>query len=275
MKKIILLFMSTIFYGAYSLADSTTSYYGIASYYGTYFHGKKTASGEKYDQYKLTAAHKTLPLGTIVKVTNTSNSKSVILKVNDRGPYVKGRIIDVSTKAAELLGFRQKGTTHVKVEVISDKNGYISEEQLAEDSQKNVSVVKESAYTENEKLSWKDVPTFDDNNSQQKNPSNNFEIDNNNDAIHRNYYDMVNIVGKNNAGMYGIDLGGFYTIDELMVLIKQLQTNYNEPIFYEEVGAEGQKSIKLFVGTFQNIAYAEAFKLKLSKQFANCEVVKF
>jgi rare lipoprotein A len=104
MKKKISLFILLFASIVYLFADNTASF-GVASYYGTYFHGKKTASGELYDQYKLTAAHKTLPLGTIIKVTNTQNSKSVILKVNDRGPYVKGRIVDVSTKAAELLGF--------------------------------------------------------------------------------------------------------------------------------------------------------------------------
>jgi len=90
---------------------------GIASYYGTQFHGRKTASGEIFNQYKLTAAHKTLKLGTIVKVTNTSNGKSVIVKINDRGPFIKGRVIDLSTKAAEELGYKNKGTTHVKIEI--------------------------------------------------------------------------------------------------------------------------------------------------------------
>ena len=69
---------------------------GISSYYGTDFHGKLTANGEVYDMYGLTAAHKTLPLNTIVRVTNLENNKSLILRINDRGPYVKGRILDCS-----------------------------------------------------------------------------------------------------------------------------------------------------------------------------------
>ena len=91
---------------------------GISSYYGEDFHGKLTANGEVYDMYGLTAAHKTLPLNTIVRVTNMENKKSLILRINDRGPYVKGRMLDCSYGAALKLGFIGNGTTKVKVEVI-------------------------------------------------------------------------------------------------------------------------------------------------------------
>jgi rare lipoprotein A len=90
---------------------------GIASWYGKDFHGKQTSSGEVYDMYQLTCAHNTLPLGTMVMVTNLENGKSVELKVNDRGPFVKGRIIDVSYAAAKMLDMTEKGTAPVKVEV--------------------------------------------------------------------------------------------------------------------------------------------------------------
>ncbi len=92
--------------------------YGIASWYGGEFHGRPTSSGEIYDMYQLTCAHNTLPLGTTVMVTNLENGKSVELKVNDRGPFVEGRIIDLSYAAAQILGIYEKGTALVKVEVI-------------------------------------------------------------------------------------------------------------------------------------------------------------
>ncbi len=91
---------------------------GLASYYAEDFHGKLTANGEVYDMYGLTAAHKTLPLNTIIRVTNLENDKSLILRINDRGPYVKGRILDCSYGAAVKLGFVGMGTTKVKIEVI-------------------------------------------------------------------------------------------------------------------------------------------------------------
>jgi len=92
---------------------------GVASYYGGEFHGRRTASGERYHQGKLTAAHPTLPFGTRVRVTNLENGQSVVLRVTDRGPFRKGRIIDVSRKAARELGFLRAGTARVRVEVVS------------------------------------------------------------------------------------------------------------------------------------------------------------
>jgi len=92
--------------------------HGVASWYGPDFHGKPTSSGEIYDMYQLTCAHNTLPLGTTVIVTNLENGKSLELRVNDRGPFVKDRVIDLSYSAAKILGIYEKGTAFVKVETI-------------------------------------------------------------------------------------------------------------------------------------------------------------
>lgn len=96
---------------------------GKASFYADKFEGRPTASGEKYKHNKLTAAHKTLPFGTKVKVTNTANNESVEVVINDRGPYVDGRVIDLSRSAAEKLGFINQGLADVKVEVIDAGDG--------------------------------------------------------------------------------------------------------------------------------------------------------
>jgi rare lipoprotein A len=88
---------------------------GIASWYGEDFHGKKTSSGEAYDMYALTAAHKTLPLGTYVRVHNLENNRQVDLRINDRGPFVKSRIIDLSYAAAKKIGIVETGTASVEV----------------------------------------------------------------------------------------------------------------------------------------------------------------
>jgi rare lipoprotein A len=92
---------------------------GIASYYHDSLHGNLTASGTVYNKDKLSAAHKTLPFGTRVRVTDPRSGRSVVLEVNDRGPFVKGRIIDLSRRAARELGMLQKGITRVQVEVLS------------------------------------------------------------------------------------------------------------------------------------------------------------
>lgn len=89
-----------------------------ASWYGPGFHGKKTANGEIYDQMSFTAAHKSFKFGTLLKITNPKNNKSVIVRINDRGPYIHGRDLDLSKAAALELGFVKKGVTKIKVEQI-------------------------------------------------------------------------------------------------------------------------------------------------------------
>tara|TARA_S200000501_G_scaffold128592_2_gene121510 strand:+ start:10524 stop:10979 length:456 start_codon:yes stop_codon:yes gene_type:complete len=96
---------------------------GVSSWYGPNFHGKLTANGEVYDMYGVTAAHKTLTLGTVVRVTNLDNGKSLILRINDRGPYVDGRILDCSFGAAKKLGFHEQGTANVEIKIIEEGDG--------------------------------------------------------------------------------------------------------------------------------------------------------
>ena len=92
---------------------------GIASWYGTKFHGRRTSSGETYDMYKMTAAHKTLPIPCYVQVTNLENNKKIVVKVNDRGPFHEGRIIDLSYAAAKKLGISDTGTGKVEVKTVT------------------------------------------------------------------------------------------------------------------------------------------------------------
>ena len=92
---------------------------GVASYYGPGFHGRRTANGERFDMHAMTAAHRTLPFGTLIKVTNLSNGKSTIVRVNDRGPYVGNRVIDLSVAAAKEIGSTHSGTARVNLEVIN------------------------------------------------------------------------------------------------------------------------------------------------------------
>lgn len=108
---------------------------GIASYYGGEtrgidFHGRLTANGEIYDMHALTAAHKTLPMPSAVRVTNLENGRSIMLRVNDRGPFIPGRIIDVSRRAAQILGFEQKGTARVRVEILAAESRALKEAML-------------------------------------------------------------------------------------------------------------------------------------------------
>ncbi len=116
-----------VFGNTYYVKDSAQGFQqkGIASWYGNKFHGKRTSSGEDYDMYAMTAAHKTLPIPVFVEVTNHDNNRKAIVKVNDRGPFHQGRIIDLSYAAATKLGVAQTGTANVSIRVLtteSDKN---------------------------------------------------------------------------------------------------------------------------------------------------------
>lgn len=95
---------------------------GMASYYGNEFAGKRTASGERFDPHGLTAAHRTLAFGSKVRVTNLSNGKDVIVRVNDRGPWGRGRVIDISLGAAKKIGMHKSGTAKVSIHLLSQKD---------------------------------------------------------------------------------------------------------------------------------------------------------
>jgi len=106
----------------YPAEDMAYNRVGIASWYGPNFHGKYTANGEVYDQWDVTAAHKTLPLPSVVRVTNLDNGRSLVVRINDRGPFVSGRIIDLSRRSAQLLGVEKTGTAKVRVQILAEKS---------------------------------------------------------------------------------------------------------------------------------------------------------
>ncbi|MEX2642402.1 MAG: septal ring lytic transglycosylase RlpA family protein [Acetobacterales bacterium] len=114
----------------YPAEDSGYDETGIASWYGPQFHGKATANGEIFDMNGLSAAHKTLPMPSVVQVTNLENGRSMKLRLNDRGPFAHGRIIDLSRRAAQLLGFMEQGTAKVRVQYLNDESAVVKAEVL-------------------------------------------------------------------------------------------------------------------------------------------------
>lgn len=140
MNKSYLLFLFLLCPVLVSLGQTQT---GKASFYADKFEGHPTASGERYKHNKLTAAHKTLPFGTVVRVTNLANGSTVEVKINDRGPYIEGRVIDLSKSAAEKLGFINLGVTDVKLEVVDAGDGKSKSQPVSID---NVSVNEDEYY---------------------------------------------------------------------------------------------------------------------------------
>ena len=114
----------------YPAEDYSYSETGIASWYGPDFHGKYTADGEIFDQNAVTAAHRTLPMPSVVRVTDLDNGRSVVVRVNDRGPFAHGRIIDLSRRAAQLLGFERQGTARVRVQILAAESVALKNEIL-------------------------------------------------------------------------------------------------------------------------------------------------
>ncbi len=106
----------------YPAEDFEYSETGIASWYGPNFHGKQTANGETYNQNDMTAAHRTLPMPSAVRVTNLENGRSIVLRINDRGPFARGRIIDVSRRGAQMLGFEKNGVAKVRVDILPNES---------------------------------------------------------------------------------------------------------------------------------------------------------
>ncbi|MBK1719686.1 septal ring lytic transglycosylase RlpA family protein [Thiocystis violacea] len=129
MKKTLItagLLASLLPFASTTLADGAIRHVqkGTASFYHDSLHGRKTASGQVYSKHRLSAAHKTLPLGTKIRVTDTKTGRSIVVRVNDRGPFVKGRILDLSKQAAQELGIVKRGVAKVEVKVLgSDRRG--------------------------------------------------------------------------------------------------------------------------------------------------------
>jgi rare lipoprotein A (peptidoglycan hydrolase) len=106
--------------------DAGDVQFGIASWYGSKFHGRITTCGERYDMHRLTAAHRTLPFGTLVRVTNLKNGRTVIVRINDSGPWISGRVIDLSYAAAKKIGMVKDGVTRVRLDVVKEQTGTAS-----------------------------------------------------------------------------------------------------------------------------------------------------
>ena len=123
-KSLLLILVFALLLPLSSSASEHYPKYGKASWYGGKFHGKRTASGERFNKHEFTAAHRKLPFGTILKVTNLRNGKEVYVRINDRGPFIKGRILDLSLASAEALHFNRRGVIRVKIEIISLPNRY-------------------------------------------------------------------------------------------------------------------------------------------------------
>ena len=183
---------------------------GIASWYGKKFHGRKTASGEIYNMHAMTAAHKTLPLQTWVKVHNLKNNKEIVVRINDRGPFVKGRIIDLSFNGAKRLGMANQGTAPVKVIVLG---------RLKNPKSRKKEYLPVDIYTGNFSIQ---VGAF-----QVKSNANKLKYD-----LSKLYKDVHIVTHKDHRGtFYRVRVGKYSTLKKALMLEKKLNVDGRKTVF--------------------------------------------
>ena len=247
---------------------------GVASWYGPGFHGRKTANGERFDTYDLTAAHKTLPFNTMVRVINLSNDKTVIVRINDRGPFSKGRIIDLSKAAKEEIGMG--GLADVRIEVITPEELEAEKEAVAEEQLvpvnlfENTLPLKSKVFVQFERQEAEGVSNFGDELSEEEFNTifNSFrriklkvltpDSDVANSTIYQavdeepntNYFEITNRI-KFVRG-YTFEIAKFD--DKLFAyeLIGKLESNNFGTIFIEEIISGDETNYKVYVGNYKD-----------------------
>lgn len=226
---------------------------GVASWYGPDFHDKKTSNGETYNMYDMTAAHKTLPMNTVVKVDNLENGRSIIVRINDRGPFVRGRIIDLSNKAAHEIDMYRKGTAKVKITVlgyngeIENKDAPYSElsKNESSDIEKNEKVdVLEPLEIKEDKIKDTKVPVINSNKSI-KTP------------VAMNNSDNKTL----SSGNFSIQIGAFGQESGATKVKNDYQKKFSSnKVDVKKVFINGKTLFKVFIGGFANQEKARTFR---------------
>jgi rare lipoprotein A len=234
---------------------------GVASWYGPDFHAKKTSNGEIYNMYDMTAAHKTLPMNTVVKVDNLENGRSIIVRINDRGPFVRGRIIDLSNKAAHEIDMYRKGTAQVKITVlgyngeIENKNAPYVENATNSVKNERIDVIDPLEIKEDSIVSTK-VP--------QKAPVVNTNKSVNNTKVVKPVAPAI----TNNAtpkvlstGKYSIQVGAFSQEAGAVKIKNEYQKKFSSNnVDTKKVFSNGKALFKVFINGFESYEKAQSFK---------------
>jgi rare lipoprotein A len=264
--------------------------YGIASYYSDKFQGRPTASAELYDKDKLTASHKTLPFDTYIRVTRLDNKKSVVVRVNDRGPYISGRVVDVSRKAAESLGLLSDGTARVKVEVVSKPSAVEEEpaQPLADNKPKEPTPAAAAAAPKAEEKPAPAKPreTTPAATATPKTPEkpktpapatstppSSAGTSNNGPVLltDKNYqsYDLYKLeVTKPEKKGFAVQVASLASYDNAMRQIAELQGKFLKDVLLSvEKGPNNSTMYKVLLGPFPDRAAAEAYQKNVKKRF--------
>ncbi|MGB5980607.1 MAG: septal ring lytic transglycosylase RlpA family protein [Nonlabens sp.] len=231
-KKFLALLLASIF-SILSFAQVQT---GKASFYADKFEGRQTASGVKYRHNKPTAAHRTLPFGTKLRVTNLANNRSQIVTVNDRGPFVRGRIIDVSKSIAQKLDFVGQGVTDVVIEVVGDSQTPV--ENVDPDQMGDTA---------------EDIAAYEQTPAE--------------------FYN-INIERADPTG-FGVQIGSFQELANLIRLTDNLEKSYDSKVTAQVKTVQGIKVYTLIIGNFKEREKAERFRKKVARRYPGAFIVEY
>jgi len=231
---------------------------GMASFYAKEFEGRTTASGERFSHKKATCSHMSIPFGALVKITNLENNATVIVRVNDRGPFSPDRIIDVSQSVAERLGMAGKATVKVSIEVV-DNNGYsIQKAEPVEQTQKteNPEVVNQPKVEKETTVTKKTETT--DKVEEKKKESELFTLK----------------VEVSEAKGFSIQIGSYKELVNVLRIATDIQNTTKKETKIQVTNINGEKIYRLMVGSFSNRKEAETAKEKIVKIYKDCFIVE-
>ncbi|HDP54582.1 MAG TPA: septal ring lytic transglycosylase RlpA family protein [Bacteroidetes bacterium] len=260
------LFLSIFYVFASIVLVAQTGYVqeGKASFYADKFEGRTTASGERYSHSKSTCAHLSLPFGTLVRVTNLTNNKSVVVRVNDRGPFVPNRIIDLSRSAAEKLDFIKAGIADVRIEVI-DSEGNVADSEASR-PQSTTHVKRPN----NQQAAKK--PTLAQIKEPQKGPIEVVPKPPKPAPAPTELYE-VKVMRLNPQG-YAVQIGSYKELVNLLRIADDLKTSLKEEVRVQVASLNGEKIYRLMVGGFPSRREAEALKRRVEQIYPDCFVVE-
>jgi len=265
MKNFILLLILSCSFGLQAQVQK-----GLASYYDDKFEGRTTSSGETFSQKEATAAHKSLEFGTRVRVTNLKNNKQVVVRINDRGPFIRGRIIDLSKSVAEELDFYGDGVTEVEIEVISDEEVV---QQPASSQEVSVNIKEKSpeikAAKETAEVAFEETTEAAEEKNEQIANQSQVQV-----KPEKQTSEFFSIEAKSiTPDFFGVQIGSFREMVNLMRFAAELKTSFKEHITIQSKKNDSERVYTVILGQFSNRASAERFQKKIAKTYDGAFIV--
>lgn len=236
---------------------------GKASFYADKFEGRTTASGERYSHSRSTCAHLTLPFGTLVRVTNLENNQSIVLRVNDRGPFVANRIIDLSRSAAEKLGYIDKGIADVRVEVIDEEGNVVTSQQ-----QNPISQPQKPAETAKPTQTVQRPQDI----APQPKPTPSAVVSSSAEVSDIELYELK--VTRQQISGFTVQIGSYKELVNLLRIADDLKTSLKKDVRVQVANINGEKVYRLMVGDFNSRKDAETFKSRAAQLYPDCFIVE-